>query len=103
MNERLILTEKITLLTTESIRGRAVDVGFRVLLFVVLIESLALTILTVESNEVVCRLEFECRKVDLLGTPADADGGSLSTLRRRSGMSIVFDFAAALSAGVRGD
>lgn len=83
----------ISLLTTDNINGRAVEVGRRVLLFVVLIESLALTILVVESKEVVCRLEFECFKVLRvvpLGVAVLEDVVSFSTFRRRSGMSIVF-------------
>ena len=77
-------------LTKESMRGLAVDVGFRPLvLFVVRIDSLALTMLTVESNEVVCRLEFECRRMALAGVLLD--GGSFSTFLSRSGISIVFD------------
>jgi hypothetical protein len=76
-------------LTTESINGLAVEVGFRLVLFVVMIESLALIILLVESNEVVCRLEFECLRIALDGMLL---AGSFSTLRKRSGMSMVFDF-----------
>lgn len=77
-------------LTKDNINGRAVDVGLRVVLFVVLIESVALIILTVESNDVVCRLEFECFNVPRVIVLLNA--GSLSTFRRRSGMSIVFAF-----------
>lgn len=72
---------------SEIISGRAVDVGRRKLLFVV-IDSLALTMLTVESNDVVCRLEFECLSV---GRDGCVDDGSLSTFRKRSGISTGFD------------
>ena len=66
------------------------DVGFRPLvLFVVRIDSLALTMLVVESNEVVCRLEFECRRMALVGVLLL--DGSFSTFLSKSGISIVFD------------
>lgn len=81
-------------LTREIINGLAVDVGLLVLLFVVAMDSLALTILIFESKDVVCRLEFECRSIALAPAPDEDDGvvgGSLSTFRKRSGMSIVSD------------
>lgn len=84
------LVERETSLTREIINGLAVDVGLRMLLlFVVMTDSLALTMLVVESNDMVCRLEFECRNIAL---PA-VRTGSLSTLRNRSGMSIAFAFS----------
>ena len=74
-------------LTTESIKGRAVEVGFRLLLPVVAVESLALAILPVESNEAVSRFEFECLNPDL---DKGASVGSFSTFCSKSGISIVF-------------
>ena len=82
-------------LTTESIRGRAVDVGFRVPLVVVLIDSLALIILVDESNDEVCRLEFEWRRRDLFKFVV----GSFSTFCNRSGMSMAFPLLAAACEG----
>jgi hypothetical protein len=75
-------------LTTESIKGRAVDVGFRVLLPVVVIDSLALTILTAESKEAVNRFEFECFSG---GLDSVATVGSFSTFCNRSGKSVILN------------
>jgi len=74
-------------LTTESIKGRAVDVGFRVLLPVVVIDSFALTILVADSNEAVCLFEFECLNTVFFNVGDE----SFSTFCNRSGMSIIFD------------
>jgi len=54
----------------------------------VAIDSLALTMLIVESNDVVCRLEFECLSV---GRGGCRGADSLSTFRKRSGISTGVD------------
>ena len=82
-------------LTMESMSGRAVDVGFRVELLVVVMDSFVLSMLVADSNEAVCLLEFECFKIGCVDFP----DGSFSTFCNRSGMSIVFNLFVVVDIG----